>query len=349
MDLTAANTAIEALLQVAVTSVDRIGKSGNSKVFRVVCADGSRYAAKFYFQRTMDGLDRLEVEFSSLRFLWASGERCIAQPYAADPLSQIAVYEYVDGAGIDPESVSERDLEQVAGFALRLKHLAATENAMALPRAAEAFSSFSGLHQSILRRLKRLQAVGGEGASYSGLQHFLSRAFEPALDTMVERAKAEIGGVAWDVELPHSKWTLSPSDFGFHNALRGADGKLVFLDFEYFGRDDPVKIIADFLLHPAMTLSESAGRSFTQRMLVCFSGDRGLPRRLTLSYPLFGLKWCMILLNEFIPKFIERREFAVEASTDREDVRMRQLVKSERMLNRITNELEDFSSWLKTA
>ena len=38
---------------------------------------------------------------------------------------------------------------------------------------------------------------------------------------------------------------LSPSDFGLHNALRGQDGQLRFVDFEYFGWDDPVKLVSD--------------------------------------------------------------------------------------------------------
>jgi hypothetical protein len=349
MELTAATEAITALLKTPVRSVDRIGRSGNSKVFRVVCVDGSRYAAKFYFQRTMDGLDRLEVEFSSLGFLWASGERCVPQPHAADRRTQVAVYQYVDGAAIDPSLVSESDIEQAVRFATRLKWLAALGTAEPLPRAAEACFSFSELHQNILRRLDRLQAVHGEGASYAGLRRFLSQSFAPALDAMVERAKTQIDAAAWSTELQRREWTLSPSDFGFHNALRRADGSIVFLDFEYFGKDDPAKMIADFVLHPAMELSKSAKHSYTQRMLACFSGDRGLTCRLALNYPLFGLKWCMILLNEFVPTFLERREFAVDAGTDREEVRMRQLIKSERMLDRTMNELEDFSSWVRTA
>ena len=56
--------------------------------------------------------------------------------------------------------------------------------------------------------------------------------------------------------------SLSPSDFGFHNALLEADGRLTFVDFEYFGWDDPVKIVADVMLHPGMGLSADHGRRF---------------------------------------------------------------------------------------
>ena len=38
---------------------------------------------------------------------------------------------------------------------------------------------------------------------------------------------------------------ISPSDFGFHNALRTNTGP-VFFDFEFSGWDDPAKTIIDF-------------------------------------------------------------------------------------------------------
>jgi len=347
MDLTAVSAALTAMLHKPVQAVVRIGRGGNSKVYCVVCEDGSRYAAKLYFQRTMDGLDRLDVEFSSLRFLWENGERCVPQPIAADRRNQIALYQYIDGTEIDSRTVSDLDIERLVSFAARLKRLAALELTDQLPHAAEACFSFVALHNSILRRFERLGAVHGEDAGYADMQRFLSQEFAPALDAVVERARARIGEAAWRVELPRSAWTLSPSDLGFHNALRRPDASIVLLDFEYFGRDDPAKMISDFVLHPAMELNESAKRSYTERMLECFSSDHALPDRLTLSYPLFGLKWCMILLNEFVPKFLERREFAVEIGTDRERVRARQLEKSQRMLGSIMNELECFPYWTK--
>ena len=335
-------SALTALLRKPVQSMTRIGKGGNSKVYRVTCDDGTHHAAKFYFQSTMDGLDRLEIEFSSLQFLWNNGERCVPQPLAVDRGSQIALYQYVDGTEIDSRAVSNFDIEQLVNFSMRLKQLAMLKAADQLPRAAEACFSFHALHENILGRLGRLKTVQGEDASYTALQRFLSQEFSPALGIVVERARRKIGATAWTTELPRHAWTLSPSDFGFHNALRRADGSIVFLDFEYFGKDDPAKMIADFVLHPAMELNESNKRFYVERMLQCFSADRDLPDRLTLSYPLFGLKWCMILLNEFVPKYLDRREFAITADTNREHVRERQLLKSQRMLDKIMNELEGF-------
>ena len=96
--------------------------------------------------------------------------------------------------------------------------------------------------------------------------------------------------------------TLSPSDFGFHNAIRRPDGMLDFVDFEYFGWDDPAKTIVDFLLHPGMQLDDALKRRFAAGVCAAFAELPALPARTRIVYPLFGLKWGLILLNDFLPE-----------------------------------------------
>ena len=93
---------------------------------------------------------------------------------------------------------------------------------------------------------------------------------------------------------------MSPSDFGFHNALRKIDGSLVWLDFEYFGWDDPAKLICDFLFHPGFNLTEKQSRQWLQGCQQIFIADSQLSERLYYSLPLYGLRWCLIILNVFL-------------------------------------------------
>ena len=59
-----------------------------------------------------------------------------------------------------------------------------------------------------------------------------------------------------------------------------------------------------------------------------------LARRLPVAYALFGLKWCMILLNEFIPESCARRRFSGETLPEEELLRG-QLAKAEAMLDHV--------------
>jgi thiamine kinase-like enzyme len=169
------------------------------------------------------------------------------------------------------------------------------------------------------------------------LREFLDAELIPAFGNIVRWSRPRI---SFEYELPISERTLSPSDFGFHNALRRDNGQSVFLDFEYFGWDDPAKTISDFLLHPAMSLSVELKRQFVTAMFSHFAEYPQLVKRVEAIYPLYGIKWCLILLNEFLPEHRLRRQFA--GADNPEILQMEQLAKARRMLQSIRGEYEQF-------
>ena len=125
-------------------------------------------------------------------------------------------------------------------------------------------------------------------------------------------AKVKIGAADLDFadDLPQEWRSLVPSDFGFHNSLRRKDGSLAFVDFEYFGWDDPVKLTADFMLHPGSILAPQQRRRFRQAAESLYREDPTFAARLGAYLPLFALRWVLILLNEFIPERWQRRVLA---------------------------------------
>jgi Phosphotransferase enzyme family len=331
--------ALSAALNATVVSMERASSSGNSKVYRVRCDDGAEYAVKLYFQRTVGGLERMDVESSALSLMWRNGMRCIPRLLNCDRDRQLAVFEFIDGREVPSRDVIAEDVEQVVRFAVNLKHSSNAADGRQLPPASEAAFSVDSVAATIETRLRRLIDLREPGTPYEPLSDFLGGEFVPAFNAVRRWARERVGEGGCSRELPHEARTLSPSDFGFHNALRRRDGELVFLDFEYFGWDDPAKMIADFILHPAMDLAPAMKRLFVSRMLDSFSDDLAINSRLETLYPFFGLKWCAIMLNEFIPSNLARRRFA-GASLDDVSLRMRQLEKSKTMLRNVMSELD---------
>lgn len=340
---------LSSLLNSPVVSVEQASGSGNSKVYRVRCQDGADYAVKFYFQSTVGGLSRLEIEYSGLAFMWENGIRYIPRPLIADRASQVAVYEFVNGREIVSSRVTADDVGQAVRFAAELRRLSQRPDSQQFPPASEACFSIDSIIGNIEDRFSRVTALRQRGPTYDALSRFLSGEFAPALTVLKEWVVKKVGREECSRELMLSARTLSPSDFGFHNALKRPNGALVFLDFEYFGWDDPAKMIADFILHPAMDLGVAIKSLFVERMLDCFSTDPGLRGRLESLYPFFGLKWCMIMLNEFIPKDLARRAFAARSSVDSVAVQTRQLGKSRAMLQKIMGEFETFPYSVRAA
>jgi len=184
--------------------------------------------------------------------------------------------------------------------------------------------------------------VASGGSEYEVLATYLANELVPALDTIERWARQRVGGEAMSRELAPGARTLSPSDFGFHNALKRREGALVFVDFEYFGWDDPAKMVADFVLHPAMELSEKLKALFVRDALACFASDETLPQRVAIVYPMFGLKWCTIMLNEFVPSDLARRSFASRTPLDIASARLRQLDKSRALLRNVMARFDNF-------
>lgn len=332
------NAALASLLGQPVVSMTRIGRGRNSKVIRVGCADGRSYAAKIYCGQRADGLSRLAVEFESLELLWNHGFRCIPKPLASDTERQIAVYEYVVGNPIEDRTIGEGEIDELLVFIGRLKDLARTTDCNRVPAAHEACFSTAAVVENIERKLADLTVLRDESASHGELRAFLEQEFVPALHEYSEAARASVGEEAFGAELPVELRTLSPADFGFHNALRRTGTGLVFFDFEYFGWEEPVKMMCDFLLHPAVSLRQEIRQYFAWRFLAYFAEDEGLEARFRTVYPLYGLRWCMILLNEFLPKHLERRAHASAQDKDPSQLHRTQLTKAKQMLHRTVAE-----------
>lgn len=319
------------LLHRQVASFERVGGGGNNRLYKLALADGSCVALKACLDTADDRRDRLGAEFTGLRFLWSHGVRCVPQAIAQDRLRGLAIYDWIDGEPVAAPTAA--DLDAVLGFVADLAGLSSLPTTRDLPEASEACLSVRELGEQLRRRLTRLQAVDRRD-----LARYLEGEFLPLLDAHWCNALdgAEIAGIDAEATLPAALQTLSPSDLGFHNAIRRPDGTLAFVDFEYFGRDDPVKLTADFLLHPAMSLDATARRQFLAGCRNAFGDDPLYDTRLRLTYPLYSLRWCLILLNEFLPERWARRRFAAP-DRDRDEMLLRQLDLARGMLRRVND------------
>jgi hypothetical protein len=126
---------------------------------------------------------------------------------------------------------------------------------------------------------------------------------------------------------------ISPSDFGFHNALAGDDGRLTFLDFEYAGRDDPAKMATDFVCQPEIPVPSGLHTIWRERLTSAGVLDGAALARSTLLLDACRIKWACIMLNDFLPVGDARRAFADADERDRRCAA--QLTKAARALDEI--------------
>jgi hypothetical protein len=323
----------EKLLGESVEDLDAVEGGRNSRVYRVTVAPLRHYAFKTYFRHASDARARMRTEFDSLTFLWRNGVRQVPEPVAASDEHECAAYRWVEGEKIPAGAVTGELIETAGAFLGRLAKLKQRPGSDHLPAASEACFSGAALVDVLRRRLQPLLDQSGPPELGAFLTHDLS----PALDAICQWSRARLGE-SFDGELRPEFRTLSPSDFGFHNALR-VPGGVVFLDLEYFGWDDPAKMICDFLLHPAMALTPALKHGFATAMFREFPEARD---RVKAFYPLFGLKWCLIMLNEFLPAHLLRRRFAGLHECDRAARQTEQLAKAAALLSTIRSQYNRF-------
>jgi hypothetical protein len=292
-----------ALAGAPVSSVEQRMGGGNNRLYRVT-AGQRHFALKEYPQRAGDARDRLGAEFGALQFFERCGIGDVPRPIAADRVSGFALYEWIDGAAAADSS--EVDVDAALAFIARVHECRNAPGAAALPLASEACLSPTDILEQVGRRFERLKDIA---LAEPRLAEFLFEDYAPTAKAVETWSRREYSTAGWifDHPIDPGERSLSPSDFGFHNAIRRADGRLTFVDFEHFGWDDPAKLVADFLLHPGMRLSAHCYERFRAGALRIYGENDAFASRLALVYPLYGLRWCMILLNEFLPERWEAR------------------------------------------
>lgn len=311
--------------------IDPVRQSGNSRIYRVNYPTRI-LALKRYPPRSDDSRDRLGAEVAALRFLNAKANALVPELVTFDAGLNAALLEWLEG---NPVVAAEHDIDGATAFLDRLHILGRDYDANDLPNAAEACLSGRDLESQVINRFQRLMEVAPD---FDNLELLLRDTLNPAVEKWVAQAQNAYRQekFSWTDNITREIQILSPSDFGFHNALRRGDGALIFLDFEYFGWDDPVKLVSDFLLHPGMKLTITMRQRFISWAFARFKADTTFAIRFRALYPLFGLRWCAILLNEFLPEKWAIRAHAGEQ--DMKEAQDRQLAKTVSFAQQLLND-----------
>ncbi len=287
--------------------------AANNRTFHLKGA-GFRALLKAYFSHPGDPRDRSGAEAAFSRFAWDCGLRQLPQPLACDPGGHLSLFELIEGRSLSPEEVDENALGQALGFFTEINRHRRSPRASSLPGASEACFSLAE-HLALVDN--RMGALLSLPPSDSALEVEVSDFVRDELAPAWTRTRASVSSHARRIGidpgrvLPESERCISPSDFGFHNALLEEDGRLRFLDFEYAGWDDPAKTICDFFEQPALPAPEASRSRFAEGVSAALGGPPGLIERAELLHSVYRIKWACILLNDFLPTAAERRRFAL--------------------------------------
>jgi hypothetical protein len=314
-------------------TLEAVRRGGNNQIYRINCSDQS-YILKKYFQHPEDLRDRLETEYAFLNLAIERAPGQTPTPLAKSEPDRAALYELVDGEPLIHESeVTPAHIKQAANFIAKLNQVYPGNK---IPSIAPASEACFTIETHITRVDDRLEELSGGLSSDRHNGEF--DVFMGKILARWQKVKRHIMQTCqhdplldFSARLAPSARILSPSDFGFHNALIRDDGSAVFLDFEYAGWDDPAKLVGDFFSQVAIPIDMNHFKIFVE---TAFSGREDyatLYKRANLLLAVYKIKWCCIVLNVFLAKHLARRKFA-DSAINIAELRHTQLIKANQIL-----------------
>lgn len=301
----------------------------NNRVFRVSLEGGNAAILKCYHHDPRDPRDRLKAEWSFLTYVYGLGVRNVPQPLAAQPAHHAALYSFV--AGERALEVSEELSRQAAEFVEAIN--SAPDQSSALAPASEACFSLGDHLAAVESRIARVQKLDADERHVEQARNFVESQLISTWDAVKTDIIRQASGHGISLAAAIGREIVSPSDFGFHNALIDARGHASFIDFEYAGRDDPAKLICDFFCQPELPVRLDYYEEFTERIAASLHLDEMDLWRARLLLNAYRIKWVCIMLNEFSAVGARRRTFA--SNQDYETRAALQLCRAERYLTLI--------------
>lgn len=342
---------------------------GNNRVFKVEFESQSPVIIKEYFSHPEDPRPRLLSEFSFLQHARKSGILNIPEPLAFSRELNAAVYSFIPGKAIQPSDITDALIHSLIDFFLKLNKTRETRlkklsilkfnkkgpqnicserstigigraenksdnseekpipskpnfsscSAMNLSFASEACFTISDYLAIVDRRLEGLLSCCTEAPLVS----FLNDSLLPKwIDYKNALSRVPFNNT--------QDFCISPSDFGFHNALINSSNEISFIDFEYAGIDDPCKTVCDLFCQPKIPLPEHYFPLFAKAFSSVTSDPESCLRKIQYLYPAVQMKWCCILLNVFTKIGKERRTFS-----QADEVAHFQLMKAKQLFSKI--------------
>ncbi len=286
------------------TAVDVTQFPGGANNLVFGCVAGDRKAvAKLYPQATDPASDRFRAEREFLTYADTVAPGFAPKLLDFDATKRFLVMEYLDGERFDTASTITR--ENVARAARFLSNLNADlhrARGTITVGAAEGFLKLSQHVENVDRRMADLSIAHLPSAFHATAQGLVDATRKTWNGVKTNLQKALDAGDVADA-LPLDQRCISPSDFGFHNAMRCAAG-IRFFDFEFAGWDDPAKAVADFFLQPRIRVPSDFHGLMEEAVAGCLP-TAALKARVAALRPVLHVKWVTIVLAVLRPQRLD--------------------------------------------
>lgn len=277
-----------------IIEVQDLQHRGNNILYKIQTKQGN-YLLKLYSTFQKDGWNRGKTEFCAFEKLWALNFHEIPKPIASYNNYDIGIYSFEEGKNLLVSEIKKENIIVASKFLAKL-HSIPDEEKIKFP--AERTACFKPIDYLKLID-NRIGIIGKyEPKNNEGLEY--RRLLDETIIPKIEKLKRNFITTNQDKlekELTLEEQVVTPGDFGFHNILVNGN-KHVFLDFEYCGRDDPVKQILDFKHHDrTREISQELKDLFFSTYITNTNSSKEFFTRLNKVNDIIAMNWVLIYLN----------------------------------------------------
>ncbi|QNI95434.1 hypothetical protein SynA15127_02370 [Synechococcus sp. A15-127] len=283
---------------------DRLGTPASSLVklkgginnFVYRCGVKRYWVIKGYPSIQSNFRDGLQAEVDFLKYSELVAPGYTPKLISVDKLRRCVVLEYIHGTPFaDKICPPDYAVKSAVEFFRKLNSPNTSSQIIQL-QAVEGFMSISEHLLNIQNRIERMQVAHIPNAYKTDAELFLDKLYKDyeCITSKIEHILS-VGYISDSIT--KSQLCISPSDFGFHNAIQ-TDIGIRFYDFEFAGWDDPAKAAADFILQPRVPVLIKISPLIDALPLHL---RHQTIHRLGVLLPILKLKWIAIILSTLNP------------------------------------------------
>ena len=260
---------------------------------------------KKYAKNFITRYSRCHTEFFFLNTLRKNKIFNIPNILFYDKKNLSLIFEIIKGKKI--RKVSRNDIKECLKFLKKINSKKVKKHFINFQKASDSCLSYEEHIKCVEKRIINLLKTKLQSNSSLKIKKFLKKIlfkkFLELKDTLEKKYSKKI----LKKKLSKNEIIVSPSDFGFHNIIKD-NKKLFFIDFEYGGLDDPIKLLCDFLCNPDYKITKADQEYFKKKFFKLFY-YKNIEEKFNLLFSFHKLKWCTMLLNDLISKKYQKRRF----------------------------------------
>ncbi len=286
----------------------QLKRNGNNKIIHFTDAKENNFIIKKY-SRVNDSFSTLETEYHALEYL-NQFRINTPKPYLKDEVQGMAIYEAIE-VNQNPFHCDNL-IHSFSQFLGQLQEISRLQTYDQNLSARDSRSTIRDYFLHLERRLAQIEDGCQKDQRFFEVKKFLDEIFYPLFNIVRQNTKVKMEKyqISDQLQLEAHEKILSQSDFGIHNAIWTTGEKFCFIDFEYFGWDDPAKLVADFLHHAGQNIDLKIRIEVIKKFLLENQQDLKFWKRLSIVLDLVGLEWVLIVLNIANPEVLQRRYHA---------------------------------------